>query len=310
MRWFLGTVAIAIVTLGFGLAPVYGLMIAMRPPVQRAVTAEVVVVGKVTAIEKDMVEAQPFPNAPNKVAYRVAVVKIETNLAGAANITHVRIGFIPPAKPNPNVQPPVGRPGRAIRPIRGPLPAIELKEGEEKLFFLAKHPGGEFFVMPGMSPPIDVKDDNGKKELEAVKTITTVLADPMKGLKSDRAGVRAETAAVMVMKYRAYPEFAGEVDQVAINAEESKLILQALAEAEWSQNVRPVPAAIGAPNALQAFYQLGLTEKDGWKQPVAPRPKPGQPPVDFAAVQKKAFVEWLAGPGKDYVVKKVIARKK
>ena len=63
MRWILraATAAIAVVALGFSLAPAYGLMIAMRPPAQRAMTAEVVVVGKVTAIEKDSVEAAPFP---------------------------------------------------------------------------------------------------------------------------------------------------------------------------------------------------------------------------------------------------------
>jgi hypothetical protein len=303
MRWFLCATAAAL-ALGFGTAPAFGLRIAMKTPAQRALSADVVVVGKVTAIEKEMVEAQPFPNAPNKVSFKVAVVKIETNLAGAANITHVKIGFIPPAKPDPNA-PPVARPGR---PIRGPLPALELKEGQEMLFFLSKHPGGDFHVIPAMSPPLEVKGDAGKKELEAVKSITATLADPMKGLKSDKPEVRAETAAVMVMKYRSYPDFAGAVDHVAIDAGESKLILKALAEAEWTQNVRP--GAAGAPNAYTAFAYLGLTEKDGWKPPVIPKVLPGQPVVDFAAAHKKAFSDWLAGPGKDYVIKKFVAKPK
>jgi hypothetical protein len=282
-------------------------MIAMRTPAQRATSADVIVVGKVTAIEKEMAEAQPFPGAPNKVPHKVAVVKIETNLAGAANITHIKIGFIPPAKPDPTAPPPAR--GGGIRPIRrGPV-VPELKEGQEMLFFLTKHPAGDFYIMPAMSPPIEVKGDQWKKELEAVKRVTTVLADPMKGLKSDKADVRAETAAVMVMKYRTYPDFATEVDQVPINAEESQLILKGLAEAEWNQNIRAVPPGGGSPNALQAFYQLGLTEKDGWKQPVFPQPKPGQPPVDFGAIQKQAFGEWLAGPGKDYVIKKFVVKK-
>ena len=97
------TVAVAIlIALGSSVSPAFGLMIAMRSPAQSAASAEVVVVGKVTAIEKESVEAQPFPNAPNKVSYKVAVVKIETNLAGAANTTHVKIGFVPPAPPAPN----------------------------------------------------------------------------------------------------------------------------------------------------------------------------------------------------------------
>jgi hypothetical protein len=305
MYRFLVTAAIAAV--GLMSAPAYGLMIAMKTPAQRAVSAEVVVVGKVTAIEKDVVEAQPFPNAPNKVSYKVAVVKIENNLAGAANITHLKVGFIPPPKPDPNAPPPVGRP---IRPIRPGFQAPELKEGQEMLFFLSRHPGGDFHVMPGMSPPIEVKGEQGKKELEAVKKVTDAIADPMKGLKSDKADVRAETAAVMVMKYRSYPETGGEADQVPINAEESKLILKALAEAEWAQNVRPVPGGPGAPNAMQAFFSLGLTEKDGWKPAAFPKVQPGQPRPDFGALQKKAFTEWLAGPGKDYVVKKFVSKRK
>ena len=306
----LGTIAAVAVLLGSGVVPAYALMIAFKPPVQRAITADVVVVGKVTAIEKESVDAAPFPGAPNKVSYKVAVVKIETGIAGANGITHVKIGFIPPAKPDPNAPRP--GPGGIRPPIRRGPQAPELKVGEEMLFFLSKHPNGEFFVMPGMSPPVAVKDENGKKELEAVKKIAAVIADPMKGLKSDKADVRTETAAVMVMKYRAYPDQGGEVDQVPINAEESKLILKALAEANWGNpvgGVRPVPGNNNMPNAIQAFYQLGLNEKDGWKPPMFQQPKPGQPPVDFNAVQKKAFAEWLAGAGKDYVIKQNVPKK-
>jgi hypothetical protein len=282
------------------------LMIAFRPAPQRAVTADAVVVGKVTAIEKDTVDALPFPGAKDKIAYKVAVVKIQTNLAGANNLTHIKVGFIPPAKAQPPAPPPPGQPAiRPIRPIRPGLQAPELKEGQEMLFFLGKHSSADFYVMPGMSPPVDVTTDAGKKEVEAVKRVTELLADPMKGLKSDKADVRAETAAVMVLKYRSYPDSGGETEQVAIGADESKLILKAIAEADW-KSVQTNP---GMPNALQAFAQLRLTDKDGWKQPVFPKAAPGQP-VDFAAIQKDAFVKWLAGPGKDYQIKKVVAKKK
>jgi len=286
------------------------LMIAFQPAPQRAVTADVVVVGKVTAIEKDTVDVPQFPGAKEKVAHKVAVVKIETNLGGAANLTHIKIGFIPPAKVQPGGGP-VPLPGQPMilpapgRPFRPGIQAPELKEGAEMLFFLAKHPSGDFYTMPFMSPPVDIKTEGGKKELEEVKKITAIIADPMKGLKSDKADVRAETAATMVMKYRAYPANGGAVEQVAINADESKLILKAIVEADWKQ-VRPGP---GGMNPMSAFYQLGLTDKDGWVPPKFVRPQPGQPPVDFTAVQKEAFTKWLAGPGKDYVIKRVVAKK-
>jgi hypothetical protein len=305
MSWFLRAgVAVAAVAV---CSPAFALVMAMKPPAQRAISADAVVVGKVTAIEKDTVEAVPFPGAPNKVAYKVAVVKIESDLGGAANITHVKVGFIPPPKVDPNAPPPAGGP---IRPIRPGLQAPELKEGQEMLFFLTKHPSGEFYAIPGMSPPVDLKDEAGKKELEAVKKVTAILADPMKSLKSDKPEVRAEAAAIMVMKYRSFPDFGGEVDQVPIPAEESKLLLKALTEVNWSNKAGPRPGPVGGPpNPVQAFYSLGLTEQDGWKQPMFPRPQPGQPPVDFNLLTKEAFVRWLAGPGKDYQIKKIVPKK-
>jgi hypothetical protein len=303
MSWLFRVVAVQFITITLILwaAPAFAVVAALRTPAQRAVAADVVVVGKVTAIEKELIEAPPFPGAPNKVGHKVAVVKIETNLTGAPNLTHVKIAFVPAAPPAPPPQRGVGR------PIRRPLPALELKEGQEMLFFLTKHPSGDFHVMPVMSPPLEIKSEAGKKELETVKRLTETLADPMKGLRSEHRAVRAETAAIVVMKYRSYPEFARDVEQTAIDAEESKLILQALSEGEWS--ARAAPGAAGMPNAYMAFLNLGLTERDGWTQPVVPQVRPGQPPSDFAAIQKQAFVNWLAGPGKDYVVKKIVTKK-
>jgi hypothetical protein len=308
MRRYLLAAALAVAGMVALQESAAGLMIAMRPAPQRAATAEVVVVGKVTAIEKETVDATRFKGDKEKVAYKVAVVKVEKALAGANNLTHIKVGFIPP----PPVQPvPPGAPPAAgglrpaIRPGRPGLQAPELKVGQEMLLFLDRHPSADFYVMPGMSPPVDVSTDAGKKEIEAVKKVTELLADPIKALKSDKADVRGEAATLLVMKYRAYPPFGGEVDQVPVGADESKLILKALAEADW----KAVQKAPGATGPMQGFYQLGLTDKDGWKPPAFPPVQPGQPQPDFIGIQKDAFVKWLAGPGKDYQVKKVVPKK-
>ncbi len=264
----------------------------------RFVQSDVVVVGKVTAIEKATVDATlPYPGTKDKVAHTVAVVKIGTAVAGANNLTHVRVGFVPP---DPKA-PPLRGSGGVIRP-REPVP--ELKDGQEMLLFLVKHPTADFYVMPGRNLPYDASSDVGKKELEVVKKFAAVLADPMKGLTSDKADVRAETAAIAVAKYRTYPVFPAKIEEVALPAEESKLILKVLAEGDWTQNGRGEQ-----PHALYGFHNLGLTEKDGWKEPVLPPAQPGQPPIDFGTVQKDAFVKWLAGPGKDYRIKKVVPKK-
>ena len=294
MRWFLRASVAAVAVAALTTGPAAAIAIMIRSPAQRAVTADVIVVGKVTAIEKDTVEAVPFPGSPNKVTYKVAVVKVETPLSGAANLTHVKVGFIPPPPMEPNAPvPPAGRPIR-----RGPaLP--DLKEGQEFLFFLVKHPeGGGFYVMPSMSPPVETKGDEAKKEVEGVKKVTTVLADPAKALKAEKAEDRYFAATVMVAKYRTYPEFVrGEVDQVPIPADESKQLLAALTEGDWSQFDRT------GPNGMQAFSSLGLTDKDGWKFPMIPAN------ADANKVMQAAFAKWLDGPGKDYQIKKIVPKK-
>jgi hypothetical protein len=282
--------------------PAAGLVAAPPQPAQLAITTPVVVTGKVTSVEKDLVEVPaPYVGAKDKQQYKIAVVKIADGLAGVDKdkVTHVRVGIFQPPRPDPNAKPPVG-----LRPPRGPAVAVELKEGQELLLFLTKHPKADFYLMPGFAAPVDITTDAGKKQLEEVKKVTTALADPMKGLKSDKAEVRAQTAALVVMKYRSYPPFGGETEQVPIGADESQLILKALAEGDWK------PARFNAtPNALTAFGYLNLTEKDGWVPPKIVRPAPGQPAPDFGAIHKDAFVKWLDGPGKDYKIKRIVPKK-
>ena len=162
----------ALLIAGFTASLSPALMIAIRSPAQRALSAEAVVIGKVTAIEQDSIEAAPFPGAPNKLAFKIAVVQVETSLAGANNITHIKVGFIPPA---PEAAQPV-KPAFVRPPIRrGPM-ATELKVGQEFVFFLAKHPDANFYVMPNMSPPLDVKAEETKNHIvEIIKTISVLL---------------------------------------------------------------------------------------------------------------------------------------
>src|SRR5262249_31219369 len=102
------------------------------------------------------------------------------------------------------------------------------------------------------------------------------------------------------------PALTFDAREVAIPAEESKLILQALSEGDWSMNAPR--ANFSEPLPLLAFYQLRLTNKDGWVEPVVVN-RPGAPPVDYGAVTRDAFAKWRDGPGKDYVVKKIVPKK-
>ncbi len=253
-------------------------------PVERALRAPVVVVGKVTAIEKDAVDAPLYPGATNKVAHKIAVVKIETNLIGAENLTHIKIGFVPSG---------IG----GIRPGRGP-DNPELKEGQEWLFFLTKNEAGKFLAIPYMTPPVEAGAPSFKDDVIAVKKVLAVLADPVKALKAGTAADRFDAALALVTRYRSVPEGTRETTTVALAADESKLILKALAEGTWTTN-----RASDRMNGLSAFYSLGLTDKDGWKPVQA---KAGE---DFTALTKEAFAKWVDGPGKDYQIKKLVAKK-
>lgn len=258
-------------------------------PVEKLARSEVVVVGKVTAVEKEMVNAPRHAGDTEKVPHKVVVIKIEKGLVGGDGVTHVKVGFIPPPPVDPNAP---ARPGRG-----GPAQQLDLKEGQEGVFFLTKQPGGGFYTVAPLMAPLDPKAGNYKAQLDQVTKAAAAFADPMKALKAEKAEDRFAAAAALVSKYRNVPDGA-EVETVKVPAEESKLILKALAEADWKKTDPDVFYP------TQAFYALGLTEKDGWKQP---KPVPG---TDFVDALKAGFTKWLDGPGKDYQVGKFVAKKK
>ncbi|WP_439624015.1 hypothetical protein [Gemmata sp.] len=256
--------------------------IALLPANQRAVSAPTVLTGKVTAVAKDTVAAPaPYPGARDKIAYTVATVAVTEGLIGADKVKEVKVGFVAPK----------GRGGFQT----------DLKEGQEVILFLIRHPSADFYVVPGMSLPIETTTEAGKKDLESVRAVAAVLADPAKALKAGSPEARGTAAALVVLKYRQFPAFGGETEQVALGAEESKLLLATLAEGNWSTGGRRYDEP---PTPFQAFQALGLTDKDAWVPPVVAN-APGAPPVDFGLVSRDAFVKWLDGPGKDYRIKKV-----
>jgi hypothetical protein len=258
-------------------------------PTEKLVRSDVVAVGKVTAVEKDEVLAPQFPGATDKAAYKIAVVKIENGLVGANNITHVKIGFIPAAE---------GAPGGG-RPGRGGYAPVNITKDMEALFYLKKHHSADFYTVEPIMAPTDTKDENYKAQLETVKKGAAVIADPMKALKAEKADDRMFAAALLVTKYRSYPENAPEVENVKIGADESKLILKAIAEGDWKKDQDGI-----APHPYQAFSMLGLNKTSGFK---FPQVKPGE---DFITKSKETYIAWLADAGKDYQITKLVAKPK
>ncbi len=220
-----------------GLAAVAGLFllastasakrIAIPPITDRVGKAEAIVVGKVTAFENKPIKS------PTDGELAVAVVKVETGLLGAKGLTHVKVG----------VQ----------------AGTIEVDQGA--CFFLQKLDGENIYVARGFMA-IMRKTDGGDydKQIELVKRCAGMLDDPIKGLKAKSVDDRMLAAALLIGKYRPNDRPSQKTEE--INAEQSKLILEALAEADWNKFD---PMTRVAP--LQYFYRLGITPADGWAEP-------------------------------------------
>jgi len=267
------------------------MMIAPSPIPQRVAQADAVVVGKVTAIEDKTVSVSQFPGAKEKVDYHVAVIKVQDDLLGAKGLTHIKVGFIIP-KEVP--APPPGPNGGIRLPIR-PRPTVKFEVDQEVCAFLKKHHEGEFYVAQAYFDVIDKKSPDFEKDVEQAKKCAKAMADPKASLKSKDAEERLNTAGMLVMRYRGFRGPNAKTE--AIDADESKLILAALAEADWTK-----PFARNATAPVQVFAQLGLTEKDGWNW----KPTPGGPPNAYQDTAK----EWVKKNADSYRIQRFVEEKK
>jgi len=222
-------------------------MMAPPPTAQRLAVADCVVVGSVVGIEDKDVEAAAAPGQP-KVNYRIALVKVSEGLLGAKDLKTVRVGFVPP--------PPAG----GVRPPG--YPPIELTNGQQGLFLLTKHPEQSFYVTAGYFDFIAKEGGDFDKQVALVKRCVKLLEEPLTGLQAKSADDRFYTAALLLTRYRAPRLGVANPKTEAVDAKESKLILAALEEADWSKFNQELRL-----NPMTLFLQLGVTEKDGWKQP-------------------------------------------
>jgi hypothetical protein len=248
--------------------PARALRIAIQPPSPaRVALADAVLIGRVVGMEDKDVSVSAYPGAPAaaKATYRVAVVQVADILKGDKALKTVRVGFFPP----PTMVPPGGGPG-GIRPgvvrpggIRPGLPRVSLKVGDAGLFYLTKHFQEPLYLATGPNDVTARSNGNFDKELAEARANLKLLEDPIKGLKSADNKTRFMTAALLLARYRNFRP--GPTKTEPISAEESKLILTALAESDrWG-----TPANFREPLHPQIlFNQLGVTQKDGWQPPV------------------------------------------
>jgi hypothetical protein len=277
---------------------------AMMQPA-RLTQADAIVVGRVVAIEPMDVQAAPAAGQA-KVNYRVAVIQVSEPIHGVKKETQtIRVGFMAQAN-GPNVVPPGG--GIQILPVNQPaiqpfpggrrvFPGnvqMNLEVGQDGMFTLNKHHQENFFVVPGFNNFINRQNNpNFDNEVKTAKQLGKVMGDPVAALKAEDKQDRYLAAAILVSKYRTPFNPTGmPMKSEKITAEESKLILQAIAGGDWTAG--RFNAAV--PNPYELFNQLGITQNDGYN-PVNVRTQ-----QDIAAAMQK----WLDENNGKYVVSKLV----
>jgi hypothetical protein len=242
-----------------------------KPNPARVAINDMVIVGNVKGIEDMDVKVPVAPNVQQTIDWRIAVVTVTELVKGKKETKQVRVGFLPIG----GVGGPGGGPGPIGRPGFG---NPQLQTGQAGLFFLTKHASADFYTVQG---PFDFVNKENKtdyeKDLTEAKRCCKLLETPVESLKSKDAKDRYMTACLLITQYRTTRVPNAKTE--AVGMEESKLILEALAEADWTapnmgggpgKGPKLPPRGIAfdplAPNVM--FGMLGVTEKDGFQRPM------------------------------------------
>ncbi|GIW79775.1 MAG: hypothetical protein KatS3mg105_1582 [Gemmatales bacterium] len=234
-----------------------------QPPMpQRIVTGKTIFVGKVTAIEPKSVIAEIAPGSKAEARYQVAVVAIKEGIQGVNGVTSVRLGFNPVVIPKK-----IAAPGKAERKRPYPVSTrqVPISVGVEALFFLKRHHKETFFVTEAYYDVMTRQSNpNFDRDVALLKRCLKVRRDPMSYLRSEKSSDRLLAVSVLLAEYNTPPVGAKQVRRVPIDdAEKSKLILEALAKADWNNWRKPDPETNLSVVAL--FNYLRLTPADGWR---------------------------------------------
>ena len=257
---------------------------------QKTLKSEVVLIGKVTGFEKETFEAKADLLAPGKTAHTVAVVEVESVIRGLKNTTHIRVGFVMMAEK-------VQTEEKTVED-QFLVGVGNLAENGRYLLFLQKHPDGAFYTYRNLADPVAITEADGQTAaIDEARIAGQALADPVKALKADKAEDRALAALVLIVHYR-QASGKGVTERIPIDALENKLLLDVIAEGDWTAPVT------GDLTLFNAFHGLGLGKKEGWEVRLA---KPG---ANERAIHQKAFQDWLAGPGAKFRFRKYVLQAK
>jgi hypothetical protein len=273
---------------------------------QRLLQSTWVVSGTIKA-EKDTVDFKQYPQAPVSTTYKVFTLNV-TNVLLGDEVKSITL-LVGPADPaqipfddgsgRVNSQP-------SFRPW---LNNVQVIDGQEGIFFVTRHPAADKYsqLVPG-AIPLNALDTKYKENVAVIEKVQAVLKDPIKALKAKKAEDRFLAAQTLVQKYRAYPPNAtAGVEEVAIDAHQSKLILAAILEGDFAKYDKPVVGNVG--NEYWENNPANLTGQLGLYAGAVGFPQFQAPPGAYNATFKDKLKEYLdSDAGKKYVVKSFKAR--
>lgn len=193
-----------------------------EPMAHKVAVADCVVLGKITSIQAKPALGQVWRHSVlPKWEFTIVEVEVQETFYGAKDVKQVRFGL------------------RDIKSYK-PVPAV----GQTGYFCGVKVGMNDFYVVPldcfcGQNQPTFAQD------VALARRLGRLLARPKEGLKSKNPADRVLTAHVLVLRSMFAPFRYGETGKAEpIDAEESKLAMLALAEADWDKHGREVKEAL------------------------------------------------------------------
>ncbi len=227
-------------------APARALRVAAPSQVAQFAQAEVVVVGKIVGFEEKEVITNIHPSNPTTVPFKIATIEVSEGLLGKPGKT-IRLGFQAPAKVNN---------GGGVLIVGGGFNRTNFTTGQEGAFFFKKHHAHDFYTTVSYAGFEPKQSANFDKTVAELRKIGKLTENPVAALKG---ADKVLAATYLLTKYRQVPGPNAKLEPIP--AEESKLILKAIADADWK-------APYGVTHPYGLFNQLNLTPADGYKRPV------------------------------------------
>ncbi len=276
------------------------------PLIVSTLESTIVVVGKVTTIEKELVEVTRYEGASTKdpkVGYQTATIKVSESLLGAKGASTIKIGF--PASSGVVV----GSFDLGKRDLFFNI-GLGVTEGQEGIFLLKRHWDGDFYTFAnrGFYQPVlyEKKDKDFEKDLTEVKRILSILKDPITALKAKDSEARVSAVDILGQRYRQWSSSKPSTEE-NLPAEESKLILQVMLEMPWG--VLPTDLK-GDPNrCLEHCFNVWLPKDQATLKFTYPPLPSDATPEEIHKIYKQAVTKFVNDNKDKIVLKKYVEKK-